>query len=403
MIEQRCARKRTQQLGVHVPGAADLGVSPNGFAAELVAARRCPTSQLWARLGQPSRVVPPGEHPYAMSPLHAAVQARCEGLLLIATGQTPPHPGDSWPLAQLMLPLLRKRGMETRIAVVDHFDLDRFRMTARDEVRSFEQRSRPDEVVLIVGGGPEIGFVGALLGIIQAGGIPRLLKVPREGEPLGQPMELPLDVNLLPWLVCTHQYALVAQQPGINERERRAWSAMASAEALNWRGMAEVAATDEDIQQLRKSHPEIQIPGLPGPPADGQPPVDERGWRWHRRTLQASLLVRASDDPLSALYLTRPWTERRVLELAFRDPANRDHPLVAALRAGDHGALAKLLKNRHQLAAGPIRDFLDNVEAQTLCQLGSEASHGKLQRSPIGAWMSVAIWRALRRTSVPNA
>jgi hypothetical protein len=381
MRELRREIKGIRRLGVHVLGAADLGVSPMQFAAELMAVEALPPGEpRWRRLGRPSKAEAPGEPSYAMSPLHAATQSECDALLLVATRQEPPDPGDSWRLAHLVEPLLHGRGVAVHIVEVHHFGLEGFKRAVKDGVDWFDRRWQPDEVVLVVGGGPKIAFLGALLGMVQAGRTPRLLEVPRKGEPPRSPSDLQLEVSLLPWLVRAHQYTFLAEQPEIHQQQRRVWSGLAAAEALDWRALAVVGVTGADLQQLRKDHPQIPIPDLSGPPTHGEPPVDEAGWRWYRRTLQASLLVRATDDPLSALFLTRPWTECRAMELAFQDPANRDHPMVAALRQGDHGALTHLLENRRELAPGPVRDLLENAEVRELCRLGSEASHGKLHR-----------------------
>jgi hypothetical protein len=381
MNEERAGTNGLRRLGVLVLGAADLGVPPRRFADELTTVEALPPGEpRWTRLSRASKDAPPGERPYAMSPVRAAVDAGCDGLLLIATRQEPPDPGDNWRLAQLMRPLLQQRGVVVHTVEAGHFGLDEFKAKTDSGLRWFEQRWGPHEVVLIVGGGPKIGFVGALLGMIQAGRIPRLLEVPREGDPVPPPLDLQLAVSLLPWLVRTHQYAFLAQQPGIDEPEQRAWGGLAAAEALDWKALAGVGVTEGDLQDLRDRHPQIPVPDLAKPPTNGQRPDDEAGCRWYRRTLQASLLVRAADDARSALYLARPWAECRVLELAFRDPANRDHHGVAALRHGDSGALAHLQERRRQLAFGPVRDFLENAEVRELCRLGSDASHGKLWR-----------------------
>jgi hypothetical protein len=371
---------RLRRLGVHVLGAADLDVKPHEFPAGLAALEALSGDEArWQELTRPPQLVSPGGRRYAMRPLHAAVEAGCDGLLLLASRQRPPDPRDTWRLAELVEPLLRRREVMVQRVEVAAFGLEGFRTAARQGLEQFIQETRADEVVLNLGGGATLAFVGALLGLIQAGRTPRLLKLPYEGEPLAPPRELRLEVSLVPWLVRAHQYRVLAALAGVEEAERRAWRTLAAAQALDWQALARAEIGAAELKELRRRHPEVPVPDLPRPlPAPGKEPTGEAEWCWYRRALQASLLVRAAGDRRSALYLGRPWTEARVLELAFQDP-NRDRAGLQALRQGKPGALAGLLQRPQALRQGPVRDLLENQEVRKLCRLGSEASHGKLR------------------------
>ncbi len=378
---RRTSNGRTvRRLGVHVLGAADLDVTSPNLEAGIAKLEALPDdASRWEELTRPPQLTTPTEGRFAMRPLHTALEAGCDGLLLVATRQDPPDRGDTWRLAELVQPLLRRRGVVVRSVEVREFGLEGFRTATRRGLEAFTQGASVDEVVLVVGGGAKLAFAGALLGLIQAGWTPRLLQPPREGESLAPPQTLRLEVSLVPWLVRTHQYEVLAQLATLEESERRAWRALAAAQALDWRALAAAGVEEEDLEELRRRYPGVPAPDLPCPLAQvASKPTTEAEWRWYRRTLQASLLVRAAGDPSSALYLGRPWTEARVLELAFRDP-NCDHPGLRALRQGEHGALAELLRRPRDLKPGPVRDLLENQEVRELCRLDSEASHGKLR------------------------
>jgi hypothetical protein len=375
-------RSRIRRLGVHVLGAADLDVRSPEFAAGVAELEALPDGERWARLTRAPQLTSPAEGRFAMTPLHAALEAGCDGLLLLATRQEPPHAGDTWRLAELVRPLLHRHGVVAAVVEVHALGLEGFRAATKRGLERLFRHMEAEEVVLIIAGGAKLAFVGALLGLVQAGRVPRLLEPPHEGEPLPPPRELQLNVSLRPWLVRTHQYEVLAELAEIDAAERRAWRALAAAQALDWRALGAADVERSDLEALCRRHPEIPVPDLPCPLAEvGEKPSNEVGWRWYRRTLQASLLVRAAADLQSALYLARPWTECRVRELAFRDLANRDHPKLRALDNPQvTSALGLLLERPQDLNPGPVRDLLENQEVQALCWLGSGASHGKMRQ-----------------------
>lgn len=203
-VRSTSSERTVRRLGVHVLGAADLDRKPPELAEGLAALEALSGDEArWRELTRPPQLVSPGGRRYAMRPLHTVVEAGCDGLLLVATRQDPPHRGDTWPLAELVGPLLRRRGVAARTVEVETFDLNGLRTAVRKGLGRFTRSAPADEVVLNLGGGAKLAFVGALLGLIQAGWTPRLLDPPYEDEPLVPPRELGLKVSLVPWLVRT--------------------------------------------------------------------------------------------------------------------------------------------------------------------------------------------------------
>ncbi len=381
-VRRRSERRGVRRLGVHVLGAADLDArTVEEFAAELVKFERLSEGEeRWTRLSRAPRITSPGGVRFAATPLQAALRAGCDGLLLIATRQDPSHPGDTWRLAELVRPLLEGRVPVVRVAEVRRFDVDGFREATEERLRELASQLGVGEALLVMGGGPKVGFIGALLGMIQADHLPQVLEPPREGEAHRAPTVRRLEADLVPWLVRTHQYEVLAGLAEIEESERRAWRALAAARALDWRALAEIEVEASELRAVREPHPEALVLDRPRPPAGvGRRPVDEAGWRWYRRALQTSFLARVADDPASALYLARPWADCHVRELACRDPINREHGLVRALDgAGADEALGRLLGRWPELAPGPVRALVEAPAVQQLCRLGALASHGRL-------------------------
>jgi hypothetical protein len=378
---QRSDGRGVRCLGIHVLGAADLDASTvEEFAVRLSDLERLPDGDdRWERLSLPPRITSPTGVRFATTPLQAALRAGCDGLLLVATRQDPPRPGDTWRLAQLARPLLEERGVRVRVAEVRRFDVDGFREATEAGLRDLAPRPGEGEVALVMGGGPKVGFVGALLGMVQAGHLPQVFEPRREGEAHRAPRVLRLHADLVPWLVRTHQYDVLAHL-GETEAERRVWRALAAARALDWRALGRVGVGEEELRAVRERHPEVLALDPPRPPAGtGRKPADETGWRWYRRALQTSFLIRATGDPASALYLARPWVDCHVRELACQDPVSREHALVRALDGPEADeALGRLLERWTDLAPGPVRALVGAPAVQQLCRLGGLASHGRL-------------------------
>jgi hypothetical protein len=312
--------------------------------------------------------------------LQTALEAQCDGLLLVATRQEPPHVGDTWRLAGLMRPLLEGRGVVVRLVEVQRFEVDGFRAATEAGLRELLSQFQVGEVVLIMGGGPKVGFIGAFLGTIQVvDSLPQVLEPRLAGEVRPASEVRRLEADLVPWLVRTHQYDVLAGLAEIGAAERRVWRALAAARALDWRALSRVQVEEGDLEAVRSSHPEALALESSSPPEGmGNKPHGEVGWRWYRRVLQASLLVRAVSDPVSALYVARPWTDCHVRELSFQDSANRGHELVCALDGpGADEALGSLLERWTELAPGPIRTLVGAPAVQQLCWLGGLASHGR--------------------------
>ncbi|HLH71446.1 MAG TPA: hypothetical protein VKY90_21100 [Candidatus Dormibacteraeota bacterium] len=377
-------RRGVRRLGIHVLGAADLdALTVEEFARELAALGQLPDGDArWERLSRKPQATSPAGADFATTPLLAALRAECDGLLLIATRQDPPHTGDTWRLAELARPLLEERELLVRVVEVGRFDVDGFREATEAGLRQLASQLEIGEVVLVMGGGPKVGFIAALLGMVQAGHLPQVLEPQREGEAHPAPRLLRLEADLVPWLVRTHQYDVLASLGEVGEVERRVWRALAAAQALDWRALGQVEVGRDDVEATRQRHPGVMALDLPRPPDGvGSRPTDEAGWRWYRRVLQASFLIRAMGDPASALYLARPWTDCHVHELAYQDPINRQHPLVRALDGPEADeALGRLLDRWSELAPGPIRALVGTPAVQQLCRLGGLASHGR----PVG-------------------
>jgi hypothetical protein len=375
-------RREIRRLGIHVLGAADLDVPRvEEFGAALAAFEELPTGQRgWTLLERPPLITSSSGIRFATTPLQAAVRAGCDGLLLVATHQRPPHPGDTWRLAELAQSLLEDHGLLVRVVEVHGFAVDCFRMAVERELRTLGSELTIGEALLVMGGGPKVGFVGALLGMIQADHLPQVLEPRRQGEAHRPPAVRRLEADLLPWLARTHQYEVLANLAEIADAERRVWQALAAARALDWRTLAETEVEPGDLDAVRRRHPGALVLNLPSPRLRiGERPTDEKGWRWYRQTLQASFLVRAAADPVSSLYLARPWTDSRIHELVWQDPNNHDHELVRALDGtGADEALGQLLERWVDLAPGPIRTLVGSPAVQQLCHLGGLASHGRL-------------------------
>ncbi len=380
--KRRPDRREMRRVGIHVLGAADLDVPRvEEFQAALDQFEQLPTRRRhWTLLERPPLITAASGIRFATTPLQAAVRAGCDGLLLVATRQRPSHPGDTWRLAKLAQPLLEHHGMLVRVVEVDRFDVDSFRSAIEGELRQLASELTIGEALLIMGGGPKVGFVGALLGMIQADHLPQVLEPRREGEVDRPPAVRRLEADLLPWLARTHQYEVLAGLAEGTDGERRAWRALAAARALDWRTLAGIEVGPSDLEAVRRRHPGVLVLKVPSPPFRiGSKPTDEVEWRWYRQALQASFLVRAASDPASALYLARPWTDSRVHELAWQDPNNKDHKLVRALDGtGADEPLGQLLDRWDDLAPGPIRSLIQAPAVQQLCHLGGLASHGRL-------------------------
>jgi hypothetical protein len=378
----RSQGREIERLGIHVLGAADLDVRRvEEFETALAAVEQMPTEQRrWALLQRPPQTTSSSGIRFATTPLQAAVRAGCDGLLLVATRQQPSHPGDTWRLAELVQPLLEAHGLLVRVVEMHRFDVDCFRVAIDRELRRLGSEHSIGEAFLVMGGGPKVGFVGVLLGMIQADHLPQVLEPRRDGETDRPPAVRRLEADLVPWLARTHQYEVLADLAEIAEAERRAWRSLAAARALDWSTLAGAEIEPADLETVRRRHPGTMVLNPPSPRLSiGEKPTDEGGWRWYRQALQASFLVRTAGDPASALYLARPWTNSRVHELAWQDPNNRDHELVRALdgTAADE-ALGRLLDRWADLAPGPIRALVGAPAVQQLCRLGGLASHGRL-------------------------
>ena len=91
---RRTSNGRTvRRLGVHVLGAADLDVTSPNLEAGIAKLEALPDdASRWEELTRPPQLTTPTEGRFAMRSLHAALEAGCDGLLLIATRQDPPDP-----------------------------------------------------------------------------------------------------------------------------------------------------------------------------------------------------------------------------------------------------------------------------------------------------------------------
>jgi hypothetical protein len=192
--------------------------------------------------------------------------------------------------------------------------------------------------------------------------------------------------------VRTHQYDVLAHL-GETEAERRVWRALAAARALDWRALGRVEVSEEELRAVRERHPEVLTLDLPCPPAGmGRKPLDEAGWRWYRRALQTSFLIRATGDPASALYLARPWVDCHVRELTCQDPVNREHALVRALDGPEADeALGRLLERWTDLALGatsPVGGglLLLMAVARRRTRRHGDGARRDRRRRPSGPW-----------------
>jgi hypothetical protein len=233
------------------------------------------------------------------------------------------------------------------------------------------------EVSVDATGGPKTAFLATLLAVIAAGWRPMVIE-PVPGETIPAVRSLTLEADLTPWLVRERQFSSLAHLAAPRSARRRVWQHLARCQALDWAGIRDADAGEDEIAAARRDHPYLVVPPALTPPPEAGKPATREGWTYYRSMLQSSFLARVDADPASALHLARPLIETWVRELAHQDRAGAESPLVRAL--DDNQAvnpLHSLVNGTRTLPAGHIRTFLENPALQRLHSLGNDASHGK--------------------------
>lgn len=230
---------------IHLLGAADVGTRPQDFAQRLGALRALGDDQLADALADAHR---PEAH-HELPPL-ASLLAQLDGVsqvLLVATAQDPPAPGDTAELACLLARALRARPEKfgcTDVTVeclfVPAMDPEAF----REATASWLVKHRPERVDLGIASGAKQGWIGVLLGCIEAGVNPHMVEANRQDD-AGQVHVFDVSGReLSPWLARTRRFGALADLA--RDPEKLAWRALDAAQRLDWNGLKQFRGTLSD-------------------------------------------------------------------------------------------------------------------------------------------------------------
>lgn len=375
-------------IGIHLLGAADLGVKPDDYPAALDELLGEGPKMQAERLARAHRSEP---HQAALSPLGSFLyhsDPHISRVWLVATRQEPPHPLDTLRLAEVIASSLADRpalfGTEITAEVISvrGFGLDAMADAVRRRIESAPEPRA--SVVIGIGSGSTENLIGLLMGCIASGVVPRLCTTNRHDvNSSTHTFDLLIERDMSRWLVRTGAFAALAELDPDPEREK-SWRLLEAVQHLDW----------EAARSVAKSLPEGATTGLTPPKtACGRVPAHREEWDFYRSILESLLLRRLGVGEMTGLFLACPWVVMECRRL-FEDLRRRGSPMLASgverlvREASEWGAMdfepliKRLKKDRafssrfSKLPDSRFKEFLQNSAWRKLWTLGARAGHG---------------------------
>ncbi|MEN9801379.1 MAG: hypothetical protein RLZ37_504, partial [Actinomycetota bacterium] len=167
-----------KQIYLHIVGEATIGAGKGESLTEAI-----------DRFRSDPLFVPPwsreaSAHGEWALPLTKIAQREVSTLVLVVTAQTPPHDKDTWPIADELVDgsidqIWAAEGKQTpdiRTLRVSDFSVSGFMTGTTDLIRSLAL-AETDEIQIEMGAGATSAFVGVVLGVLQAGVVPRVVQL----------------------------------------------------------------------------------------------------------------------------------------------------------------------------------------------------------------------------------
>lgn len=228
----------------HVLGDADLGVRPARDAEGVAERKRINELLLSGAIDDKKSLLTgssrdEGQH-RAFRPLESTIAhiqifddsllgSGSDRIVLIATQQNPPHPGDTAPIAHAFTEVAERDGglfgieATVEVVIVPEMAADAFASAVREAAAAwYRPDGSIDEVIVGIAGGPVTATIGVIGGLVGAGIVPKLIESNRQDRNLE--VEAPLlapFIDVKRRLARTRQYeALRALLPVESGDER---------------------------------------------------------------------------------------------------------------------------------------------------------------------------------------
>lgn len=357
-------------IGIHLLGAADLGVEPRDQAARMAHLRSLPWTERRESLLRDAR----SERHHLIPPLQSFLyhaEPAVSRLLLVATEQNPAHPQDTADLARWLVeaitddPAFLGQRVDVDAVIVREFSLSGFAAAVEEKLRSREPNGH-QTVQVAIASGPTEGSLGLILGCIAAGVVPRICPANRQDVDDVKAFDLTVEADLGKWLVRSSAFSALAE---LDPDRAPAWQLLASFKRLDWCGVRDREEKARDL-----------LPGFRLElPAVGSAPTDLRSWSFYRRAIESMLLWAVARGDTRGLFLARPFIDARANELLCElrsiDPA-RAEMAETVIPDLDFRHLMQQPHLIERLPRSPLRHFLKSRAVKVLWTKGSHADHG---------------------------
>jgi hypothetical protein len=212
-----------------------------------------------------------------------------------------------------------------RVVTVRELSAAAFQQAAR---RWLHHRGRADgKVVVTLGGGPVEGFLGLLMGCLEAGVVPLVCVTNQAIPDRDDLLELSVEGDAEPWLVRSGAFEAMAE---LQPTRRQEWLFLAALARYSW----------AEAERLRPGLPVGAERAMGLPRVLGEEPVDSTGWDFYRRLMEGVVARSVGAGDPSGLAAARAWPVIRVREVtsAGGEAEGRPKPWSARPHAGhvDH-------------------------------------------------------------------